>query len=116
MRSIVKGKEQHHPFVPSPIEGRGKPGATRKPPILILPSSRRGGGRGWWASKGLTPLFNRKAQKSKRQYLRNHMTRAEITLWYSLKGKQLLVPFQMGYPTKTTAQCSFPTSNTFIGC
>jgi len=35
-------------------------------------------------------LFNLKKQKQTRKYLRGNMTRAEITLWCSLKGKQLL--------------------------
>ena len=35
-------------------------------------------------------LYNRDEQKTSRQYLRNHMTRAEIVLWYNLKGRQML--------------------------
>ena len=35
-------------------------------------------------------IFNLKRQKEKRQYLRTHMTKAEITLWHNLKAKQLL--------------------------
>ena len=34
-------------------------------------------------------LYNRDEQKTSRQYLRNHMTRAEIVLWYNLKGRQM---------------------------
>jgi very-short-patch-repair endonuclease len=34
--------------------------------------------------------YNRVLQKSRRQYLRNHATRAERTLWWNLKGGQLL--------------------------
>jgi very-short-patch-repair endonuclease len=34
-------------------------------------------------------VFNRKRQKEIRRRLRNDMTKAEVTLWYSLKGKQL---------------------------
>ena len=35
-------------------------------------------------------VFNSPRQKSRRKSLRRNMTRAEIVLWYSLKGKQLL--------------------------
>jgi very-short-patch-repair endonuclease len=35
-------------------------------------------------------LYNRKEQKPWRQYLRTHSTRAEIVLWYNLKGRQML--------------------------
>ncbi len=35
-------------------------------------------------------VFNSPRQKSRRKNLRRDMTRAEIVLWYSLKGKQLL--------------------------
>ncbi len=35
-------------------------------------------------------MFNPKNTKKQRQYLRNHMTRAEIALWSRLKGKQFL--------------------------
>jgi very-short-patch-repair endonuclease len=34
--------------------------------------------------------YNRVLQKPRRQYLRNHATRAERTLWWNLKGNQLL--------------------------
>ena len=34
-------------------------------------------------------VFNRKYLKSKRKYLRNNSTEAEILLWTYLKGKQL---------------------------
>ena len=42
----------------------------------------------WKNDMGTT--YNKKAQKDKRQYLRTHITLAEKTLWYSLKGRQLL--------------------------
>ena len=32
-------------------------------------------------------LFNRPDQKQRRQYLRTHMTKAEVILWSSLKGR-----------------------------
>ena len=35
-------------------------------------------------------LFNSPKQKSRRKNFRRNMTRAEIVLWYSLKGKQVL--------------------------
>ena len=38
----------------------------------------------------MSNIFNRKAQKLKRQYLRNNATNAERILWSKLKGKQLL--------------------------
>ena len=38
----------------------------------------------------MSDVFNRKAQKLKRQYLRNNATHAERILWSKLKGKQLL--------------------------
>ena len=34
--------------------------------------------------------YNRVLQKPRRQYLRNHATHAERTLWWNLKGGQLL--------------------------
>jgi len=35
-------------------------------------------------------VFNSPKQKPRRRNLRSNMTRAEIVLWYSLKGKQVL--------------------------
>jgi very-short-patch-repair endonuclease len=34
--------------------------------------------------------FNRPDQKPRRQYLRSHMTKAEVILWSSLKGRGVL--------------------------
>ncbi|NUM80846.1 DUF559 domain-containing protein [bacterium] len=39
-------------------------------------------------------LYNRRAQKEKRQYLRNNATKAEQLLWLQLKGSQLGVKFR----------------------
>jgi very-short-patch-repair endonuclease len=38
----------------------------------------------------MSQLYNLSQQKPTRQYLRTHSTRAEIVLWLSLKGRQML--------------------------
>ena len=38
----------------------------------------------------MTKIYNRSSEKTKRRYLRSHMTGAEVLLWRYLKGKQLL--------------------------
>jgi len=42
----------------------------------------------------MTLPHNQQTLKRRRQYLRNHMTKAEITLWYYVKNKQLGYKFR----------------------
>ena len=45
----------------------------------------------------MTRFFNKSSEKSKRKYLRSHMTHAEIALWTELKGRRLKAKFRRQY-------------------